>query len=126
LANSSSNPYKKLKKEDLSDVKNGTEESKKEEDQPNIPKEEVIRKLRLLGVPVTFFGETDTQRYKRLRKIEVDSEDGKSTGGNVYDRALKMNDEDFRKKQLEDDEFIDEEKIKKLFSKLDAQKEIDI
>lgn len=82
----------------------------------------MIKKLRMKGVPVTFFGETDNQRYKRLRKLEVDTEEGKINGGNLYDKVLKMNDEDFRKKQLEETDCIDEEKIKKLFSKLEESK----
>lgn len=37
---------------------------------PSLPKEEVIRRLRALGQPVTLFGEEDTDRQARLRKVE--------------------------------------------------------
>jgi hypothetical protein len=33
----------------------------------------VIRRLRSLKIPVTLFGETDWQRYKRLLKGEVEN-----------------------------------------------------
>lgn len=91
---------------------------KRDEEAPSIPKEEVVKKLRLMGVPVTFFGETDAQRFKRYRKLEVDTELTKNSGGNTIDKVLKMNDDDFKKKQMAEGNDIDEEKIKKLFARL--------
>ncbi|EAR84715.2 PRP18 Pre-mRNA processing factor-like protein, putative (macronuclear) [Tetrahymena thermophila SB210] len=110
------NPYKKLKKDEKKDE--GQQNENKEEEQPPIPKAEVIKKLRQFGVPVTFFGETDQQRYKRLKKLELDATENKNQGGNVYDKILKMNEEDFKKKQREEADYIDEEKIQKLFARL--------
>lgn len=37
---------------------------------PALPREEVIRRLRALGQPVTLFGEEDADRQARLRKVE--------------------------------------------------------
>lgn len=53
------------------------------EDRYAISPEECTRRLRLFGEPVRYFGETDAERKKRLKKLELESE---SRGG------LKQND----------------------------------
>ncbi|PRP78718.1 hypothetical protein PROFUN_13357 [Planoprotostelium fungivorum] len=45
-------------------------ESKPSQIEPNIPPEEVIKKLRSVGEVVTFFGESDTERFNRWQQIE--------------------------------------------------------
>lgn len=125
--NSHSNPYKKVKKEDkafellTTDEQEAVATKKAQDDIPPIPKEEVAKKLRAMGVPVTFFGETDSQRFKRLRRLEVDMDERKkiSGDGNVFDKAYMMNDEDFKKKQLLEESELDEDKIAKLFAQLE-------
>ena len=40
-----------------------------------LPVEEVIRRLRSMGAPITLFGESDMERLKRMRKIEIEGLD---------------------------------------------------
>jgi hypothetical protein len=42
---------------------------------PSLPKEEVIRRLRLRKEPITLFGETDLQREERLKQLEAAAPD---------------------------------------------------
>eukprot|EP00929_Paragymnodinium_shiwhaense_P093493 TRINITY_DN5364_c0_g1_i1.p1 TRINITY_DN5364_c0_g1~~TRINITY_DN5364_c0_g1_i1.p1 ORF type:complete len:459 (+),score=179.22 TRINITY_DN5364_c0_g1_i1:97-1473(+) len=45
--------------------------------EPPIGLSEVVDQLRELGYPITLFGETDMQRYKRLRLIQKEEHEGK-------------------------------------------------
>lgn len=58
------------------------------EDRYTISPEECSRRLRLFGEPIRYFGETDSERKKRLKALELESE---SRGG------LKQAQNDFRK-----------------------------
>ena len=50
------NPYKKFKKEEgIKDILNL---EKKDNELPPIQLDEIVKKLRAFGVPITFFGET--------------------------------------------------------------------
>eukprot|EP01104_Vermistella_antarctica_P015860 TRINITY_DN52_c0_g1_i1.p1 TRINITY_DN52_c0_g1~~TRINITY_DN52_c0_g1_i1.p1 ORF type:complete len:309 (+),score=96.54 TRINITY_DN52_c0_g1_i1:118-1044(+) len=40
-----------------------------------LPRPEVYKRLRLRGEPTTFFGETDDERMRRLRKLEIETPD---------------------------------------------------
>jgi len=58
---------------------------------PSLPKSEVIRRLRVRGEPITFFGETDLEREKRLRQLEAMTPEPDEQIGqrNDFDRAIK-------------------------------------
>jgi len=45
--------------------------------EPPIGIDQVIERLRDLGQPITLFGETDMQRYKRIRTVEKEAFEGK-------------------------------------------------
>eukprot|EP01103_Thecamoeba_quadrilineata_P004790 TRINITY_DN1463_c0_g2_i1.p1 TRINITY_DN1463_c0_g2~~TRINITY_DN1463_c0_g2_i1.p1 ORF type:complete len:332 (-),score=71.30 TRINITY_DN1463_c0_g2_i1:277-1272(-) len=102
-----SNPDHKLKKEREDHKHNETidddkEESEaKEKEMPSLPKNEVIKRLRLRNEPITFFGETDLEREKRLRQLEVMTpEPDMQTGQrNDFDRAIKETDGELNKSQ---------------------------
>jgi pre-mRNA-splicing factor 18 len=50
---------------------------KKEGESNNVklpPHQEIVRRLRSLKQPITFFGDSDTQRFERLRKLEYELE----------------------------------------------------
>jgi len=42
-----------------------------EKSAPSLPKEEVIKRLRVRNVPITLFGEDDNARAERLRELEL-------------------------------------------------------
>jgi len=46
-----------------------------EEEEPPLSKEEIIKKLRALGQPITLFGETNWKKYKRLIRCEENKEE---------------------------------------------------
>lgn len=48
-----------------------------EDAEPPLSLSEVVDRLREMGFPITLFGETDMQRYKRLRRLEKEAHDGK-------------------------------------------------
>jgi len=45
--------------------------------EPPLGIDQVIERLRDLGQPITLFGETDMQRYKRIRQVEKEMHEGK-------------------------------------------------
>lgn len=45
--------------------------------EPPIAIDQIIERLRELGMPITLFGETDMQRYKRLKSLEKEIHEGK-------------------------------------------------
>eukprot|EP01025_Chloroclados_australasicus_P065014 TRINITY_DN878_c1_g1_i1.p1 TRINITY_DN878_c1_g1~~TRINITY_DN878_c1_g1_i1.p1 ORF type:complete len:530 (+),score=84.68 TRINITY_DN878_c1_g1_i1:178-1767(+) len=57
----------------------------------NLPKEEVIRRLRALNQPATLFGEDDLRRLKRLYRAEEELEmEDEMTGGQQENSILEM------------------------------------
>ncbi|KAF6246112.1 Prp18 domain-containing protein [Scenedesmus sp. NREL 46B-D3] len=67
--------------------------------QPALPREEVIRRLRALGQPVTLFGEEDADRQARLRKVEKTVVLADETrGGQQENVLLKLRRQDKMKK----------------------------
>lgn len=108
------NPNPKLKKEE-SPLSHKAEEEKassgeelKKEPQPPLPKHEVVRRLRNIGQPITLFGEDDWMRYNRLRKCESETLDTVEKGlggeGNTFQKDLKLNEDEFKKQNNEDEE----------------------
>jgi len=55
---------------------------------PQLPREEVIRRLRKLGQPATLFGEEDYERLKRLMKAEKEMNVEDETVGGQQDNVL--------------------------------------
>ena len=62
-------------------------------------KQEVIMKLRELKHPVTYFGETNWQRYRRylLCRENQEEQEKARTGDIQLNRLLKMKEEEFKK-----------------------------
>lgn len=46
-------------------------DDEEDEDKHQLPRKEVIRRLRERGEPILLFGETELQAFKRLRKCEI-------------------------------------------------------
>eukprot|EP00232_Nephroselmis_pyriformis_P015265 CAMPEP_0182889874 /NCGR_PEP_ID=MMETSP0034_2-20130328/22306_1 /TAXON_ID=156128 /ORGANISM="Nephroselmis pyriformis, Strain CCMP717" /LENGTH=152 /DNA_ID=CAMNT_0025023395 /DNA_START=42 /DNA_END=497 /DNA_ORIENTATION=+ len=67
------------------------------------PREEVIKKLRALGEPATFFGEDDTAREKRLKVAEknIRIRDVDDTGGQQGNITIQLEREDKLRKEQE-------------------------
>ena len=113
---SSSFPSKKLKKEpvELTKTKSEktigeTEEETQKNSLPPLPKNEVIRRLRNIGQPITLFGEDEWMRYNRLRKGESETLDTVEKGlggeGNTFQKDLQLNEDEFKKlKEVNEDE----------------------
>eukprot|EP00743_Colponemidia_sp_Colp-15_P007477 GILK01008081.1.p1 GENE.GILK01008081.1~~GILK01008081.1.p1 ORF type:complete len:373 (+),score=75.64 GILK01008081.1:37-1119(+) len=60
-------------------------------------KSEIIRRLRKLGLPATFFGESDMARYHRLRDAELNTDDLQlKMQQNVFQEELKQEAEKIR------------------------------
>lgn len=57
---------------------------------PTLPRDEVIRRLRALGQPITLFGEEDADRQVRLRKVEKTVALVDETRGGQQDNVLLM------------------------------------
>mmetsp|Transcript_96641 Transcript_96641/g.171870 ORF Transcript_96641/g.171870 Transcript_96641/m.171870 type:complete len:412 (+) Transcript_96641:51-1286(+) len=45
--------------------------------EPPIAVEEIVNRFREMGMPIVLFGETDMQRYKRMRQLEREDHEGK-------------------------------------------------
>lgn len=72
---------------------------------PPIQKSEVIKRLRAMGLPITFFAESDWARYKRMLKSEEENIDqNMKEGGNTYKADLNMNEEEFQNKFKENED----------------------
>ncbi|CAL5228863.1 g12074 [Coccomyxa viridis] len=66
-----------------------------------LSREEVIRRLRLLGQPITLFGETDEARQLRLRKAQEDYQlEDEHRGGHLANSLLAIEKEDRATKRL--------------------------
>ncbi|EFA76551.1 putative RNA splicing factor [Heterostelium album PN500] len=57
---------------------------------PFLPKEQVVRKLRERGQPITYFGETDYMRAERLRLLEENEPIEYTQGDNEFQNLLKQ------------------------------------
>ncbi|EME26498.1 Pre-mRNA-splicing factor 18 [Galdieria sulphuraria] len=66
---------------------NGTETSNKE---PPLLKEEVIERLRAWEQPATLFGETDYERYIRLRDLELRNSEESKGQRNIFQQKLRQ------------------------------------
>ncbi|CAL1545803.1 unnamed protein product [Lymnaea stagnalis] len=61
-----------------------------------LPRKEVIRKLRERGEPIRLFGEDDFDAYKRLKKLETSEPDVKGEGySNDFQAAMEKVDQDY-------------------------------
>lgn len=59
-----------------------------------IPRPDVIRRLRVRGEPIRLFGESDRDTQKRLRKLEIEQPELKEGWKNEFQAALdKVNEE---------------------------------
>ncbi|XP_059160298.1 pre-mRNA-splicing factor 18-like isoform X2 [Physella acuta] len=64
--------------------------------QAQLPRKEVVRKLRERGEPIRLFGEDDFDAYKRLKKLETSEPDIKGEGySNDFQAAMEKVDEDY-------------------------------
>jgi pre-mRNA-splicing factor 18 len=91
---------------------------------PPIKKEEIIKKLRGLKLPITYFGETDWQRYERLKKATDERlDEGLKHDGNTFYKDLTLGDREFKNMVDVADEKLEEEKIEKIFDKRQKYKE---
>ncbi|KAF8821068.1 Prp18 domain-containing protein [Cardiosporidium cionae] len=52
-----------------------------DDENPTLPRVEVFRRLRRLRAPVTYFGESDEQRFKRMCKLELARHDDETKDG---------------------------------------------
>jgi pre-mRNA-splicing factor 18 len=74
---------------------------------PIIPKQEVFRRLRSFGQPDTLFGETDTQRVKRLLQVETEAGARESSGlGNDMALARVLTQQAEQKRENEEQETV--------------------
>jgi len=82
-------------------VTRSEKEIEKEKETPSLPKPEVIRRLRARAEPITFFGETDLEREKRLRQLEAMTPEADLQIGqrNDFDKALKAIDGEFEQSE---------------------------
>eukprot|EP00884_Botryococcus_braunii_P016792 jgi/Botrbrau1/3797/Bobra.0183s0029.1 len=79
-----------------------TESLKRHESVESLPREEVIRRLRLLGQPATFFGEDDASRAARLRRAQEEFQvEDEHAGGQQANINLELQKEEkLRRKGL--------------------------
>merc|ERR1719198_1848485 len=76
--------------------------------------EEVIDRLRDMGQPITLFGETDMQRYKRLRSTQRESDEGRKNPDilmleQLHESQKDLAAEDLGQKKAEDPEDQDQD-----------------
>lgn len=69
------------------------------EDEPPLPKAEVIRRLRLMKQPATYFGENDWDRFYRLREHQLSLEDQSDGQRNLYQKKMR----EVREKEAKED-----------------------
>lgn len=93
-----------------------------DDDEPPMSMEEVVNRLREMSMPVTLFGETDMQRYKRMRQLEREDHEGKKNPDLILLDSVRANDErQSLMDRAEDDE--GKEKEKKENSDSDSESE---
>lgn len=83
------------------DAQHSQQQQQQKQDQyRNLPKEEVIRRLRVLGHPATLFGEQDAERLQRLIKTEQEMKmEDETVGGNLNALLALQRQERLAKKQ---------------------------
>lgn len=57
--------------------------------EPPLERAEVVRRLRVLGEPATFFGEDPWDRFDRLRNVELARDDNSQGQRNVFQKKLR-------------------------------------
>jgi len=72
--------------------------------EPPLALGEVIDRLRGMGCPITLFGETDMQRYKRLRQIEKEAHEGKKNPDLLMLEQVHLQQRQLQQQQDEDDD----------------------
>jgi len=83
-----------------------------ERKQPTMPVKQVMKLLRKLGEPITFFGETDLERELRYLKLEDETEDAEFRSGINDDFGLDIKEMDETIENIKAGEEFDEEKEK--------------
>lgn len=95
-------------------VEETNNKASEEEEKPQHNREEVIRRLRQVGLVVTYFGETDLQREKRWLKHAAEStEDSAFAKGfkNDYDEIIRNLDNNMNQNKTEDNSNSDLEQV---------------
>jgi len=64
-----------------------------DDDEPPMSVEECVSRLREMSMPITLFGETDMQRYKRMRQLEREDHEGKKNPDLILLDSVRANDE---------------------------------
>ncbi|KAL3982938.1 Prp18 domain family protein [Acanthocheilonema viteae] len=80
-----------MKKEGLTRIENQPKEMyiESELDCDDLPRTDVIRRLRSRSQPITLFGETEQESRSRLRKLEIEQPDMKEGWKNDFQSAMK-------------------------------------
>ncbi|EGG22339.1 putative RNA splicing factor [Cavenderia fasciculata] len=125
----------KRKKEQEEEQRIEKEKQDKEKEKQNdqdfiLPKSLIIKRLRLRGHPITYFGETDQDRAERLRLLEENEPVEYHQGENDFAKLLKeidddgddVHDEDGKKKK-KDTDYLDQDNEDDL--KVEAKKSKD-
>ncbi|OLP80212.1 Pre-mRNA-splicing factor 18 [Symbiodinium microadriaticum] len=83
--------------------------------EPPMPLEDIVSRFRQMGQPIILFGETDMQRYKRMRQLEREDHEGKKNPDLVMLEAVHANSRTMIEDQTKDkdDEDEDEEEGEK-------------
>ncbi|XP_023315451.1 pre-mRNA-splicing factor 18 [Trichogramma pretiosum] len=107
---------------ECSDNTTDTENMIKDNSQNTLPRTEVIRKLRERGQPITLFGESETDSFKRLRRCEILEPEVNKGLRNDFQEAMEQVDQAYLDELLEsskpqeehkrkDDVYISEEEV---------------
>lgn len=72
---------------------------KRDQDKPPLERADIIRRLRNMKQPATFFGETDWERFNRLRDLQLSQEDQSDGQKNLYQTKLR----EVREKEAKED-----------------------
>ncbi|KAH7729556.1 Prp18 domain-containing protein [Aphelenchoides avenae] len=90
--------YLKKKEQAQRELEKGSEEKKAKLDVPestmDLPRADVIRRLRARGHPIILFGESDKDSLARLRKLEIEQPELKEGWKNDFQTALNKVDEE--------------------------------
>jgi len=96
-----------------------------DEDEPPISVEEIVNRFREMGMPIILFGETDMQRYKRMRQLEREDHEGKKNPDLVALENLHANARTALEDEVGDNEEEGAEKKEKENSDSDASESDD-
>lgn len=66
-----------------------------------LPRDEVVRRLRARAEPITLFGETEQDSLRRLRRLEIEQPDMKEGWKNDFQAALQKVDDELLKEVIE-------------------------